>query len=120
MKEYNANIVTDELQLVYNDLKDIEPKLASSLIDDIKVIKLRELASDIFAESRKSKGALNRFLDTLNGSVERAQSLREFPELRDFIQLGSAMKSVLRHTNMSDRELQAKFEKVICKDNGTC
>jgi len=118
--KFNASMVQNELKLAYDDLKEIDPKLAASLVDEIKVIKLRELANDIFVNSRKFKGALNRFLDSLNGSVKNPRSLKEFPELRDFIQLGGAMKGVLKHTNMSDKELQLRFEKVVCKDNGTC
>jgi hypothetical protein len=108
-----------------NSLKDsrlstkVESKLDDSLglQDEVKSIKLESSVLKFFEESKKYNNAVNVFLEAIKGSTKSAESLKEFPELKEMAEFSKAFKGcILKHAFMDHKVLNEKLKKVIKKD----
>jgi len=90
--------------------KDIE----AGFLDDVKAMKMKARAMEFFQDVKNFRGEANDFIRDMMSFVKDPRALSAFPEIRDVIELGEFMKKgVLRHTFLSESDVEQKMQKVV-------
>jgi len=114
MKE---NDVVREMIAAARELAPFEPKLAMSIIEEAKALKMKGVVMELMDDVKHFRGTLNRFLKDLPAMVKDPKSLRAFPELKDIIELSDFLKrKVLRHTFLSPNDIAEKMLGIVEAD----
>ena len=114
MRHMNNAIIATELMHAAADLAAVEPRLAMSLIQEAKALKMKAQALEFFDDVKHFKGELNEFLRGMTEAVRNPKALQAFPEIRDVIELSEFLKrGVLRHTFLSERDIAQKMQQVV-------
>lgn len=88
--------------------------ITANLLDDVKAVKIKAAAEDLFKETRKFSNKALTALENISGLVKKPAALDRFPEIKDFLKLISDMKKgVLRHTYMPSSKVLDRAEKVV-------
>lgn len=99
-------------------MERIALRVASSVeagfLEDIKAVKMKAKAMEFFEDVKHFKGSVNSFVKDMMALVKDPKALSAFPEIRDVIELGEFMKKgVLRHTFLSESDVEQKMQKVV-------
>jgi len=93
---------------------DIEAanRIGMGLLDEVKVKKLKSRVVNFLHTLGDFRKEMASLIDDLTNAVNNKQSLREFPELRDILALGNAMRQV----RLSPRDVESRIVKVVTVD----
>jgi hypothetical protein len=109
--------VFHELLIAAVDIQDVEPKLAMSLVEEAKALRMKGLVMDMMDDVKHFRGSLNKFMKEMMLSVQNPKSLSKFSELKDIIELNDFIrKKILRHTFLSPRDVSEKMQDVVEAD----
>ena len=97
--------------------KRVASGVEAGFLEDIKAVKMKARAMEFFQAVKDFRGATNSFMKDMMSFVKDPKALSAFPEIRDVIELGEFMKKgVLRHTFLSESDVEQKMQKVVEMD----
>ena len=111
--------VAREIVLIARELAETNPRLAMSLVQEAKAIRLKAKLMEFFTEAKRFKGEINELMEAMTSSVKDPRALAACPELRDVLELARVMnQGVLRAAHLPESEIAAKMQKVVAIDAG--
>lgn len=91
---------------------DAADRIAMSLFDEVKIVKLKSRVVEFLHRLGDFRGEMSSFINDLRDSVRNPKSLQAFPEIKDILAVGEAM----RHVNLSTHDVQSRIVKVVTVD----
>jgi len=107
-------MIAREVLLACRDIEAAD-RIALGLLDEVKVKKLKRKVVSFLHRLGDFRKEMANLIGDLTGAVEDQSSLREFPELKDILALGRAMRQV----RLSPRDVESRIVKVVTVDATT-
>jgi hypothetical protein len=91
---------------------DAADRVAMSLLDEVRIVKLKSRVMEFLHRLGDFREEMSGFIGDLSAAVRNPKSLREFPEIKDILALGNAMRQV----KLSTKDVESRIVRVVTVD----
>lgn len=110
-------ITAASLVIIASELEASDPKIAMSLLQEAKALKLKARVLEFFDEAKRFKGEMNKVISDLTSSVQNPRALAAFPPLKDILELGRFMSvGVLKEAHTPESDIEDMMLQVVSLD----